>query len=395
MKKLAVLGSTGSIGAQTLDIVKAHPEKFQVTALSCGKNIKLLAEQIVTYRPVIAVCGRQEDVPELKEMVKAMDREACNQTEILWGQEGLKTVAIHSDCQMILNALMGISGLVPTMAAIEAGKDIALANKETLVTGGHMVMEAARRQGVKILPVDSEHSAIFQCLEGNQNRPIKRILLTASGGPFRGFTREQLEQVTLEQALKHPKWNMGRKITIDSATMMNKGLEVIEAKWLFDVPVSDIEILVHPQSIVHSMVEFMDTSVIAQLGVPDMGIPIGLALAYPNRLTAQEQQAGLDFFDAASHLTFERPDPKVFRCIDLAYQASLAGDSYPAAMNGANEVLVELFLQGKIRFIDIQDILEKVLERHQPISQPGLEEVLQVDREIREMTYLMAAATRN
>ena len=428
MKKLAVLGSTGSIGTQTLRIVDQHPDRFQVGVLSCGKNIELLAKQIAKYQPELAVCSEEADVKKLRRLLEEQkpavgaahghgtasgtalgtvpdaasgsahdpDAEAAlgpgfgRRTEILWGQEGLKTAAASDACDMVLNSLMGISGLAPTMAAIQAGKDIALANKETLVAGGHIVMAEAARQGVKLLPVDSEHSAIFQCLEGNRGRKIKKILLTASGGPFRGYTREQLEGVTLEQALRHPKWNMGKKITIDSATMMNKGLEVIEAKWLFDVPVDDIQILVHPQSIVHSMVEFMDTSVIAQLGVPDMGIPISLSLGYPDRLDAGEAAEELDFFTAGRNLTFERPEPAVFRCIDLAYAASRAGGSYPVALNGANEVLVDLFLQGKIRFIDIQDTLERILDRHVPVEHPDLEEILHIDQEIRNITYQTA-----
>jgi len=384
MKKLAILGSTGSIGTQSLDIIDKNPERFQVGVLSCGRRTGMLTEQIEKYRPAIAVIELEEDAQKVAADLKSR---GIHGTEVLWGQEGLKTAAASSECDMVLNSLLGISGLAPTMAAIGAGKDIALANKETLVAGGSIVMDAVAEKGVKLLPVDSEHSAIFQCLEGNQNRKLKKILLTASGGPFRGWTREQLETVTLEQALKHPKWTMGRKITIDSATMMNKGLEVIEAKWLFNVDVDDIQILVHPQSIVHSMVEFEDTSVIAQLGTPDMRIPISLALGYPDRIASDEPS--LDFFGAGANLTFEKPDPQVFKCIAMAYESSRAGGSYPVVLNGANEVLVDLFLNGKIRFIDIPDTLERVLAAHKPEYKLSLDDILAIDKDIREYTYQM------
>ena len=385
MKKLAILGSTGSIGTQSLDIIDKTPGRFQVGVLSCGRRTGMLTEQIEKYRPAIAVTELEEDAQKVAADLKSR---GIHGTEVLWGQEGLKTAAASSECDMVLNSLLGISGLAPTMAAIGAGKDIALANKETLVAGGTIVMDAVAEKGVKLLPVDSEHSAIFQCLEGNQNRKLKKILLNASGGPFRGWTREQLETVTLEQALKHPKWTMGRKITIDSATMMNKGLEVIEAKWLFNVDVDDIQILVHPQSIVHSMVEFEDTSVIAQLGTPDMRIPISLALGYPDRIASDEPS--LDFFGAGANLTFEKPDPQVFKCIAMAYESSRAGGSYPVVLNGANEVLVDLFLNGKIRFIDIPDTLERILDAHNPQYQLTLDDILQIDKDIRKVTMEMA-----
>lgn len=384
MKKTAILGSTGSIGTQSLDIIKKYPDLFQVGVLSCGRNVSLLKEQIAEFHPQIAVTEREEDAAALQKELR-QERGGGRETTVLWGQEGLRTATASDACDLVLNALLGISGLAPTMAAIEAGKDVALANKETLVAGGSIVMDAVREAGVKLLPVDSEHSAIFQCLEGNRGRKVRKILLTASGGPFRGWTREQLETVTLRQALKHPRWTMGRKITIDSATMMNKGLEVIEARWLFDVPADDIEILVHPQSIVHSMVEFTDNSVLAQLGNPDMRIPISLALGYPDRLESGEPE--LDFFGAGSSLTFEKPNPKVFRCIDLAYEACRAGGSYPVALNGANEVLVDLFLQGKIRFIEIQEYLERILDAHVPEYSLTLEKILHIDQQVREKTY--------
>lgn len=384
MKKIAVLGSTGSIGTQTLDIIEKNGDKFEVSALSCGRRTEILKEQIKKFSPAIAVTQAEEDAVKL---AKELKEEGICGTEVLWGQEGLKTAAASSDNDMVLNSLLGISGLAPTMAAIEAGKDIALANKETLVTGGSLVMKAVEEKGVKLFPVDSEHSAIFQCLEGNRNRKLKKILLTASGGPFRGWNREQLETVTLQQALKHPKWTMGKKITIDSATMMNKGLEVIEAKWLFDVDVDDIQILVHPQSIVHSMVEFEDTSVIAQLGTPDMRIPISFALGYPDRIASSEPS--LDFFGAGSNLTFEKPDPQVFKCIAMAYESSRAGGSYPVVLNGANEVLVDLFLNGKIRFVDIPDTLERILDEHKPEYNLKLDDILRIDKDIRKETYQM------
>lgn len=375
MKKITVLGSTGSIGTQSLEVIKAHPDRFRVEALTCGKNKKKLEEQIEKFRPAFAVTEREEDAHDL---MRKFPR-----TEFSWGEKGLIEAA-EGGCDMILNALMGMRGLAPTYAAIQAGKDIALANKETLVAGGELVMDAAAKAGVKLLPVDSEHSAIFQCLEGNQNRPVKKILLTASGGPFRGYTKEQLENVTLAQALKHPKWKMGAKITIDSATMMNKGLEVIEARWLFDVEAEKIQILVHPQSIVHSAVEFMDNSVIAQLGVPDMRIPISLALGYPDRLKNGERE--LDFFGEGSNLTFEKPNPEVFGCISLAYEAIARGGSCPAVMNAANEVLVAAFLEEKIRFVDIEKTLACILDAHKTAYNLDLEGILEIDKETRKLT---------
>ena len=375
MKKITVLGSTGSIGTQSLEVIKAHPDRFRVEALTCGKNKKKLEEQIEKFIPAFAVTEREEDAHDL---MRKFPR-----TEFSWGEKGLIEAA-EGGCDMVLNALMGMRGLAPTYAAIQAGKDIALANKETLVAGGELVMDAAAKAGVKLLPVDSEHSAIFQCLEGNQNRPVKKILLTASGGPFRGYTKEQLENVTLAQALKHPKWNMGAKITIDSATMMNKGLEVIEARWLFDVEAEKIQILVHPQSIVHSAVEFMDNSVIAQLGVPDMRIPISLALGYPDRLKNGERE--LDFFGEGSNLTFEKPNPEVFGCISLAYEAIARGGSCPAVMNAANEVLVAAFLEEKIRFVDIEKTLAHILDAHKTAYNLDLEGILEIDKETRKLT---------
>ena len=369
MKKITILGSTGSIGTQSLQVIEQHPDRFCVEGLTCGKNTELLAEQIKKFKPKFAVTESAGAAAQLAERFP--------ETEFSYGKKGLKEAAA-GDCDMVLNALMGMRGLEPTYAAILAGKDIALANKETLVAGGSLVMDAVKKAGVRILPVDSEHSAIFQCLEGNATRPVKKLLLTASGGPFRGFTAEQLEQVTLAQALKHPKWSMGAKITIDSATMMNKGLEVIEARWLFDIAAEKIQILVHPQSIVHSAVEFEDNSVIAQLGVPDMKIPISLALGYPDRLENSERE--LDFFTEGANLSFERPVPEVFRCISLAYEAIERGGNYPVVMNAANEVLVDAFLKEKIRFIDIQNILTRILNEHEAAYDLDLEGILETDR---------------
>ncbi len=375
MKKITILGSTGSIGTQSLEVIKNHPDRFAVEALTCGKNIERLAEQIQMFRPSFAVTEKAEDAARLAKIFP--------KTEFSWGEKGLIEAA-GGGCDTVLNSLVGMRGLAPTCAAIASGKDIALANKETLVAGGALVMDAVAKAGVKLLPVDSEHSAIFQCLEGNKERPIKKILLTASGGPFRGYTKEQLENVTLEQALKHPNWSMGKKITVDSATMMNKGLEVIEAKWLFDVPAEKIQILVHPQSIVHSAVEFEDNSVIAQMGAPDMKIPISLALGYPDRLRSTGRE--LDFFTEGANLTFEKPNPEVFGCIRLAYEAIEAGGSYPAALNAANEVLVSAFLNKKIRFMDIQNTLQRIMHDHKPAYNLDLEGILEIDRKTRELT---------
>ena len=374
MRKVSILGSTGSIGTQALDVVRANKEKFEVTALACGRNLELLSEQIEEFAPKIAVIEKAEDAKLLAERHPKV--------EVFYGEEGL-VAAATADCDMVLNSLMGMRGLVPTYHAIKAGKDIALANKETLVAGGELVMDAVKKTGVNLLPVDSEHSAILQCLAGNEGKEIKKLLLTASGGPFRGWRLEQLENVTLAQALKHPKWTMGQKITIDSATMMNKGLEVIEAKWLFDVSLDQIQILVHPQSIVHSAVEFMDTSVIAQMGLPDMRIPIGIALGYPERIPYQGPS--LDFFKEGANLTFEEPNPDVFKCIKMAYNASKEGGSYPVVLNAANEVLVDLFLKEKIRFIEIQNRLEDILDRHNPTYHLTLDDIVCIDEETRNL----------
>lgn len=374
MKQIAILGSTGSIGTQALNIVENNRDRFEVTVLSCSKNIELLSMQIEMFNPSIVVTEKEEDAQFLAQRYKGID--------FLHGTEGLVTAATSS-YDILLNSLVGMRGLVPTYHAICQGRDIALANKETLVAGGELVMAKVAEKGVKLLPVDSEHSAIFQALHGNKREQLKKIYLTASGGPFRGYTLEQLEHVTLEQALRHPNWSMGSKITIDSASMMNKGLEVIEAKWLFDVPTDQIQVAVHPQSVIHSMVEYIDNSIIAQLGSPDMRVPISYALGYPDRM--ENNFEPLDVFGIGANLTFEKPDLTVFKTIQMAYEAVNKGGSYPVALNGANEVLVELFLNQKIKFIDIQNNIERILHTHIPSYDLDLEGILEIDKETRRL----------
>lgn len=374
MKKILILGSTGSIGCQTLDIVRDNPDKFKIVGLTCNSRTEKLRKQIEEFAPAAVSVGKEEDA--------AILTAAFPDIEVKYGRDGLNEI-VKIDADIVVNALMGISGLEPTYNAIITGKDIALANKETLVTGGSIITDLVKEKGVRLLPVDSEHSAIFQCLRGNRGAGIKRLLLTASGGPFRNYSIEELESVTLEQALNHPKWSMGSKITIDSATMMNKGLEVIEAKWLFGVDPSKIDIHVHPESIVHSMVEFDDTAVIAQLGLPDMRVPIGYALNYPDRLPYKGES--LDFFTTGADLHFEKPRRDVFRCIDLAYDAISEGGSCPVILNGANEELVAAFLAGKIRFIDIQRTLCNIMEKHERRELNTVEEILAADIEARKM----------
>ena len=376
MKKISILGSTGSIGTQALDVIAHNQDKFKVTALSCAKSLPFLCRQIEEFSPESVAVKDETDAKELADKYKDL--------EVFWGAEGLKTIASMESCDMVLNSLMGMKGLEPTMAAIESGKDIAFANKETLVAGGQLVMDAVKKHGVAMLPVDSEHSAIFQSLQGNQDNEIRRILLTASGGPFRGYSLEQLEQVSLEQALNHPNWSMGSKITIDSATMMNKGLEVIEARWLFDVPLEKIQVVVHPQSILHSAVEYMDSSVIGQMGNPDMRIPIAYAFSYPERMDLSDVTQPLDLFSLKEGMSFYPADRSVFKTIDLAYEACREGGSCPVVLNGANEVLVDLFLHGKIRFIDIQNFLIQMMEAHQTKRNLDLETILEEDMRGRE-----------
>lgn len=384
MKKLAILGSTGSIGTQTLDIVREHPDKFKVTALTCGKNVKLLADQIREFSPS-AVCVFDPDDAETL-------RESFPDIEVVSGRDGLVYIAGQAEYDIIENSLVGMAGLEPTYHAIMSGRTIALANKETLVAGGALIMGEAVKKGVDILPVDSEHSAVFQSLEGYDRVQLKRIILTASGGPFRGKTKAELDSVTLEQALNHPRWKMGSKITIDSSTLMNKGFEVIEARWLFDTPASKIDVLVHPESIIHSMVEYEDRAVMAQLGLPDMKIPISLALNYPKRLP--NSMPSLDLADMG-RLTFEKPDMETFPCLKLAYDALEAGDTYCTALNAANEVCVAAFLSGKIRYMDISDTLARIMDMHRPSAEADLEEILRIDGYVRKQTSDLLAGLRS
>ena len=371
MKRISLLGSTGSIGVSCLEVVADFPEHFEIVALTGANNLQLLAAQIRRFRPQIAAVLNEADALTLRDLVKG------STTEILFGIEGLMSCAAHPDAEMTLSAIVGAAGLVPTLAAIEAGKDIALANKETLVTAGALVMAAVARKGVRLYPVDSEHSALFQSLEGHRSRDVRRLILTASGGPFRTWSLAQMQSVTPADALAHPNWSMGRKISIDSATMMNKGLEVIEAHWLFAVPVDRINVQIHPQSIVHSMVEYCDGAVIAQLGVPDMKTPIAYALSYPERIPLKLPP--LDLCSIGS-LTFEEPDLQRFPCLKLAYAAIAAGGVAPAVLNAANEIAVEAFLAGKIPFLTIPKLIEAVLDRHDPQIPVHLDDILHADR---------------
>jgi 1-deoxy-D-xylulose-5-phosphate reductoisomerase len=373
MKKIAVLGSTGSIGTQALEIIEKNREEYSVSALTCGRNISLIQKQIDLFLPDMVSVKEKKDAEELQKKYPKI--------HVVYGEEGLIEAA-SCDCHMVLNALMGIKGLMPTYRAILAGKDIALANKETLVAGGQLIMEKAAEKGVGILPVDSEHSAVFQCMQGNEKKSVKRIILTGSGGPFRGLSLRQLYDVTKEQALAHPNWSMGQKITIDSATLMNKGLEVIEARWLFDLALEKIDVVIHPQSIIHSMVEYEDNSIMAQMGLPDMKLPIAYALSWPKR--RKNDLKSLDILKEGANLTFENPDTNTFRCLSLAYEASKKGGTYPVVMNGANEVLVQKFLEGKIGFTQIQDTIERVLFEHIPKYRLTPEIILEEDKKIRE-----------
>ncbi len=380
MKNLAILGSTGSIGVSTLDIVAAHPDRFRVVSLSAGNNLERLEEQIRRFRPQIVSVVQPGAARDLRQ------RLGSDAPEVVSGVEGLIACATHGPVEMVVSAIVGAAGLVPTMAAIQAGKDIALANKETLVTAGPLVMEAVARHGVKLYPVDSEHSAIFQSLEGHRRSDVRRLILTASGGPFRNRPLSELGRVTPDDALAHPNWSMGRKISIDSATMMNKGLEVIEACWLFDLPPEKVAVHIHPQSIVHSMVEYIDGAVIAQLGIPDMKTPIAYALSYPGRLPLDLPPLDLC---ALKTLTFEDPDHEKFPCLALAYQAAQTGGTAPAVLNAANEIAVEAFLSGRIGFLDIATVIRRVLDRHSPLELEHINTALRADRWGREEARLV------
>lgn len=374
LKRISLLGATGSIGTQTLDIIREHPTKFTLAAMSVGKNLPLARKIILEFQPGLVSVQEKTDYDTLKTEFPY--------TRMTFGDEGLIEVAVYEKADIFVNAVLGSVGLNPTLQAIESGKIIAIANKETLVTAGHLVMEAAKRNHVPLLPVDSEHSAIFQALQGENKKNIERLIITASGGSFRDRTREQLEQVTVKEALNHPNWSMGAKITIDSATMMNKGLEVIEAHWLFDMPYEKIDVLLHKESIIHSMVEFHDSSIIAQLGSPDMRVPIQFALSYPDRLPLPSSKR-LNLAEVGK-LHFQEMDFDRFRCLQFAYEAGKAGGTLPTVLNAANEVAVSAFLEGKLAFLQIEDIIEKALSAHQSIGNPSLAVIQEIDNETRQ-----------
>lgn len=375
MKKIAILGSTGSIGTQTLEVVRNNPE-LQVVALAAGKSVEQMEQQIREFHPLIAGMWSEEAAADLRSRVADLP------VKVVTGMDGLLEIAVMPEAQVLVTAIVGMIGIRPTIAAIEAGKDIALANKETLVTAGHIIMPLAAKMGVKILPVDSEHSAIFQSLNVERQNPgSAKILLTASGGPFRGKKRAELAHVTLEDALKHPNWSMGRKITVDSATLVNKGLEVMEAKWLFDVKLEQIQVVVHPQSVIHSMVEYEDGAVIAQLGTPDMRLPIQYALYYPNRRSLSGKR--LNFYELGS-LTFEEPDMETFQGLSLAMKAMKAGGNMPTVFNAANERAVAMFLEKKIGFWNIPEIIEASMEHVDFRENPSLEKILSTEQEVYE-----------
>lgn len=374
MKKIAILGSTGSIGTQTLEVARENGD-IQVLGLAAGNNIKLLETQIREFQPRLVAVWKEEKAKELRELVKDLE------VKVVYGMEGLLEVARMEETEILVTAIVGMIGIRPTIEAIKAGKDIALANKETLVTAGHIIMPLAREHQVSILPVDSEHSAIFQSLQGNQRGKLHKILLTASGGPFRGKKREDLVNIQVEDALKHPNWEMGRKITIDSSTLVNKGLEVIEAKWLFDVDIEQIQVVVHPQSIIHSMVEYVDGAIIAELGTPDMKLPIQYALYYPERRFLPGER--VDFY-TLSQLTFEKPDLDTFYGLRLAFEAGKAGGSLPTVYNAANELAVSKFLERKIGYLQILEIIETCMAAHKNILNPSVEEILQTEQAVYE-----------
>ena len=374
MKKIAVLGSTGSIGTQTLDVAREQGD-LEIVALSCGGNVRLMEEQMREFRPKLVSVWDEEDAKILRENTRDLD------IKIMAGMDGLLEVATIPEAEVLVTAIVGMLGIRPTIAAIEAGKNIALANKETLVTAGHIIMPLARKHNVAILPVDSEHSAIFQSLNGESANHISKILLTASGGPFRGKKREDLLNIQVEDALKHPNWAMGRKITIDSSTLVNKGLEVMEAKWLFDVDLDRIQVVVHPQSVIHSAVEFDDGAVIAQLGTPDMRLPIQYALYYPERRPLSGKR--LDLF-SLGNMTFEEPDVETFKGLKLAYEAMTRGGNIPVAYNAANEKAVSLFLNRQIRYLEITDIIEETMKQTGFIANPTLEQILETEQEAYE-----------
>ncbi len=376
MKRLSILGSTGSIGRNVLAIVERFPDRFAVSSLTAKGSIDLLARQIEQFHPEIAVVHTEDLARDLAQKLGSH-----SDVSILWGDDGYRRAASHESADTVVAAMVGAAGLVPTLAAISAGKDIALANKETLVMAGELVMNAAARAGVNILPIDSEHSAIFQCLQGNRRQDLDRILLTGSGGPFRTWPKARFDTITVEDALKHPNWQMGKKITIDSSTLMNKGLEVIEAKWLFDVPTTMIQVLIHPQSIVHSMVSYKDGSVIAQMGIPDMKGAIAYALSFPERLPLNQP---LPDFIGIGQLGFEAPDTAKFPCLALAFDACQTGYTMPAVLNAANEVAVDAFLNGRISHVQIPQVIRQAMGMHTVIEHPTLSHILEADRTARK-----------
>ncbi len=375
MKKIGILGSTGSIGTQTLEIVRAYAEDLKVTVLAAGTNVTLMEAQVREFKPEVVVMWSEAAANDLRTKISDMN------IPVLSGMEGLLEVSVHDNMDVLVTALVGMIGIRPTIAAIKAGKDIALANKETLVTAGHIIMPLAKEYGVSILPVDSEHSAIFQSMQGEKRSQVSKILLTASGGPFRGRKLDDIKNMQVEDALKHPNWSMGRKITIDSATLANKGLEVIEAKWLFDVDLEQVQVVVHPQSIIHSMVEYVDGGIMAQLGTPDMKLPIQYALFYPDRRPLDGKR--VNFYELGQ-MTFEAPDMDTFRALKLAYEAARIGGSMPTIFNAANEKAVALFLDKKISFLQIPELIEECMQKHQMISAPSVEEILEAERQAYE-----------
>ena len=374
MKKISLLGSTGSIGVNTLDVVERYPEKFQVCALSAGSNVELFARQIRKFKPTLVALFDVTKIDILKELVADLD------VEIISGPEGLVSVASFLDADLVVSGVVGSAGLLPALSALRAGKNLALANKETLVIAGELVLQEAELTNAKVIPIDSEHSAIFQALNGEKSERIKKIILTASGGPFRTFSLKQMENITVKEALNHPNWSMGAKITIDSSTMMNKGLEYIEAKWLFGVN-TNVEVIVHAQSIIHSMIEFVDTSIIAQLGIPDMRVPIAYALTYPDRFVSELPSLDLA---SMSDLTFEAPDLEKFPCLQLAMDAMKIGETMPAVLNAANEVAVQAFLEEQIPYKEISEIIRMVMHNHRPVPLKEIQNILDADLWARE-----------
>ena len=375
VKAITLLGSTGSIGTQTLDIVEHNPDKFRLVGIAAGSNVALLTEQVMQFKPeIVAICDESK-LAELKEAIASLE----TQPILLAGEESIAEVARYGDAEAVVTGIVGCAGLLPTLAAIEAGKDIALANKETLIAGGPVVLPLAEKHGVRLLPADSEHSAIFQCLQGIPEKGLRRILLTASGGAFRDWPVEDLPKVTMADAIKHPNWSMGRKITVDSATLMNKGLEVIEAHYLFGMDYDNIDIVIHPQSIIHSLIELQDTSMLAQLGWPDMRLPLLYALSWPERIYTDWEPLDLV---KAGNLTFREPDRAKYPCMDLAYAAGRAGGTMTAVLNAANEQAVALFLEEKIHYLEIPKVIEKVCDRHKAdlTLTPGLDDILAVDQ---------------